>query len=102
MATKKKLDSANASETMYRTPAAILAAKEGKPTYIVNIAPFHNADDIRVLEIDDNPRAHIPTDEDVEVAENEYVALLQSAEGRKRVIRLLKTLEQHYNESGTL
>lgn len=89
MATKKVQPESSVS---YRTPAAILAAERGEDTYIVNIAKRYDTDYERHVQVDANPKAVIPTDEDVEVAENEYFELKNSAALRKMTNRLIEKM----------
>ena len=100
MATTKKSESQYDVE--YRSPAAILAASRGEKTFVVNIRPRHSADDFRVMEVDNNPKARIPTDVDVEVAENEYVAIKNSSNIRRNRIKTMKNLAKKTADSGAL
>ena len=61
--------SADASAESFVTPAAMLARERGEKTHVVNIAKRYEEDRERFLQIDDNPPATVPTEEDVEVAD---------------------------------
>lgn len=97
MAVKKEKIESNVA---YRSPAAILASERGEDTYIINIAKRYEQDSERHVQVDDNQKAVIPTDEDVEVAENEYFALKASAELRKMTNRLVDKLVHKAENSG--
>ena len=102
--TKKEIGKTEKTETQaaqavkFRTPGALLAAKTGKKTFIVNIAKRYRGDNARSIQVDDLPRAVVPTEEDVEVCEAEYFELKRSAELRRDTNRLLERLERTAGE----
>lgn len=91
MAAEKKEKPVKAS---YRTPAAILAAEAGEETYVVNIAKRYRGDNVRTIQVDDHPRAAVPTEEDVEVCEAEYYELKRSAALRRETNKMIEKLER--------
>ncbi len=94
--------SADASAESFVTPAAMLARERGEKTYVVNIAKRYEEDRERFLQIDDNPPATVPTEEDVEVAENEYFALKASGTLRKVTNRMIEELVNKTDKNGVL
>ena len=92
----------DASAESFVTPAAMLAREKGEKTYVVNIAKRYDEDRERFLQIDDNPPATVPTEEDVEVAENEYFALKASGMLRKATNRMIEELVSKTDKSGAL
>ena len=90
--------SADASAESFVTPAAMLTRDRGEKTYVVNIAKRYEEDRERFLQIDDNPPATVPTEEDVEVAENEYFALKASGMLRKATNRMIEELVNKTNK----
>lgn len=91
--------SADATAESFVTPAAMLAREKGGTNYVVNIAKRYDEDRERFLQIDDNPPATVPTEEDVEVAENEYFALKASGTLRKATNRMIEELVNKTNKS---
>ena len=89
-------------DVVYRTPAAIAAKERGEDTYIIIVAKRYDEDNERSVQVDNNPTAIIPTDETVEVAENEYFALKASAELRKMTNRLIEKLENAAAKKGAI
>lgn len=89
-------------DVVYSTPAAIAAKARGKDTYVIIVARRYDEDIERFVQMDDNPPAKIPTDETVEVAENEYYALKASAELRRTTNRLIEKLSHAASQSGAL
>lgn len=83
-----------------RTPAATLAANKGEKTYVVVVAKRYSADKSRYLKVDDNPDVIIPTEEEVEVAENEYFELKNSAVLRKDTNKMIDKLVRDTNDRG--
>lgn len=83
-----------------RTPAAVAAALRGETNYVVNVAPRYSQDKSRYLRVDDNPEVIIPTDEDVEVAENEYFELKRSSLLRKATAKMVEKAVREANNAG--
>lgn len=83
-----------------RTPAAIAAAQRGEKNYVVNVPPRYSQDKSRYLKVDDNPEVIIPTDEDVEVAENEYFELKRSSLLRKATAKMVEKAVRDANNAG--
>lgn len=98
----KKVKETLEEEVAYRTPAALEARNAGKDTYLVVVSKRYAEDTERTMQVDDNPYAIIPTDETVEVAENEYFALKAAAKLRKSTNRLIEKLSHTARESGAL
>lgn len=98
----EEITTADASAESFVTPAAILARERGEKTYVVNIAKRYDEDRERFLQIDDNPPATVPTEEDVEVAENEYYALKASGTLRKATNRMIEELVNRTDKCGAL
>ena len=94
--------SADASAESFVTPAAMLARERGEKTYVVNIAKRYEEDRERFLQIDDNPPATVPTEEDVKVTENEYFALKASGTLRKVTNRMIEELVNKTDKNGVL
>lgn len=97
MAAKKETASAKAE---IRTPAAIKAAAEGKKTYVITVSKRYPQDKSRYIKVDSNPEAIIPTEEEVEVAENEYNELKNSAALRKSMMRMIEKLKSDTYDKG--
>ncbi len=74
------------------TPAAKIAAERGEETYVVVIAKRYSADKARYIKVDANAEALLPTEEEVEVAQNEYFELKNSAALRRSTNRMLEKL----------
>ena len=104
MATKKKNTEngveAREPKAQFRTPAAITAAEKGFDTYVVVVSKRYPTDKSRYLKVDANPDVIIPTEEEVEVAENEYYELKNSAALRKKAIKMLEKLKNETFERG--
>ncbi len=83
-----------------RTPAAIAAAARGEKNRVVNVPPRYSQDKSRYLKVDDNPEVIIPTDEDVEVAENEYFELKRSSLLRKATAKMVEKAVRDANNAG--
>ena len=75
-----------------RTPAAIEAAKQGKKNYVITIPRRYPADESRYIKVDSNPEAIIPTEEEVEVAANEYNELKHSIALRRNTEKMISKL----------
>lgn len=89
-------------DIVYRTPAAIAANARGEDTYVIIVAKRYDEDRERYVCVDNNPPARIPTDEAVEVAENEYFSLKAAAELRKSSNRLLEKLSHAASKSAAI
>lgn len=83
-----------------RTPAAIAAAARGEKNHVVNVPKRYSQDKSRYLKVDDNPEVIIPTDEDVEVAENEYFELKRSSLLRKATAKMVEKAVRDANNAG--
>lgn len=103
MSSKKKTTEnvqARAAKAQFRTPAAVSAAEKGLDTYVVVVSKRYPTDKSRYLKVDANPDVIIPTDEEVEVAENEYFELKNSAALRKKALNMLEKLKNDTYERG--
>ena len=78
-----------------RTPAAIMAANRGEETFVFTVKERYPGDYTRYLKVDANPECYIPTEEEVEVAENEYYELKNSEKLRKELKERIKKLERN-------
>ena len=83
-----------------RTPAAIEAAKQGKKNRVITIPKRYPDDRVRYIKVDNNPGARVPTEEEVEVAENEYNELKHSIALRKSTEKMVKKLENYTLQNG--
>lgn len=75
-----------------RTPAAIEAAKQGKKNHVIVVPRRYPDDRSRYIKVDNNPEAIIPTEEEVEVAANEYNELKHSIALRKTTEKMVSKL----------
>lgn len=83
-----------------RTPAAIEAAKQGKKNYVIVIPKRYPDDLYRYIKVDNNPGAKIPTQEEVEVAENEYRELKHSIALRDTTEKMIRKLVRDTQTKG--
>lgn len=97
MSTKKENTKAKAS---FRTPAAIAAAERGEETYVVTLTKRYSNDKSRYLKVDANPDVIIPTEEEVEVAENEYFELMRISALRKSTRKMLEKIVRETADKG--
>ena len=83
-----------------RTPAAVSAAQRGDKNRVVVVAKRYSQDKTRYLKVDDNPEVIIPTDEEVEVAENEFFELKRSSLLRKETTKMIEKAVRDANNAG--
>lgn len=83
-----------------RTPAAVAAAQRGETNRVVIVAKRYSQDKTRYLKVDDNPEVIIPTDEEVEVAENEFFELKRSSLLRKETTKMIEKAVRDTNNAG--
>ena len=67
----------------YHTPAAKLAASRGEETKVITITKRYPKDNSRFICVNNNPACTLPTDEEVEVALDEYYELKNSMDFNK-------------------
>lgn len=104
MATKKETTEATeTTETKrellkYHSPAAEIAAAKGDETKVIAIAARYPKDRVRSICVNNNPACTLPTEEDVEVALDEYNELKRSMLIRKANKKESDKLEREFRD----
>lgn len=82
----------------HHSPAAAIAYADGKPTKRILIRERRDGDSYRKICVGNNPPAILPTEVEVEVVPDEYYALKNSMEQRRKNKEIKKKLRNDYTE----
>lgn len=84
----------------YHSPAAALAASRGEETKTIVIAKRYPKDNSRYICVNNNPACTLPTDEEVEVALDEYYEIKNSMALRRANEKESARLEAEFRKVG--
>ncbi len=82
----------------HHSPAAKLAYENGEKTMRILIRERRDGDSYRKICVGNNPPATLPTEVEVEVVPDEYYALKNSMEQRKKNKEIKKMLQRDFKE----
>ena len=82
----------------HHSPAAEIAYKNGEKTMRISIRERRDGDNYRKICVGNNPPAILPTETEVEVVPDEYYAIKNSMEQRKKNKEIKKKLRNDYKE----